>query len=99
MKITVEMSIWDNTTCTAEKQDVLLYCEHAMLKTWGIWYNRPAAIKITTRWWGGFTAEIQWDGQQIDPLTFLRTYNRRLNRLHYWRRNDEPLVMEWNVTR
>ena len=86
----LEMTIWDNDSTVEEKQEVLLYCERALLKTA---HEMRCTVKITNRWWGGFDAEIPMN------TVLIRRYNRRLNRLHYWCREDEPLVMDYDWTK
>ena len=83
------MTIWDNENSTEEKAEILLYCERALLKTAR---EMGCNVRIINRWWGGFDADIPKN------IVLIRRYNRRLNRLHYWCRNDEPLVMnyDWN---
>lgn len=95
--ITITMEIWDNDITTAEKADILNYCEHAALKTWSLFKNGPVSIKATERTKNTITMELDWGGWFITAGTFLKVYNRRLNRLHYWNRTDEPLVMHWNL--
>lgn len=95
-KIVMKMTIWDNETTTEQKQDVLLYCEHAIAKTLDQYYGCPLQYKVTQRYWAGFTAEIEIDDWYWPVTTFLKSYNCKLCRLHYWNRDDEPL--EWNYT-
>lgn len=95
--IKIEMTIWDNELDKTGKQDVLLYCERALLSTWNEFKNGNAKVKIEERWWGGFTAIVSWDDWYYPVTAFLKTYNRKLCRLHYWNRNDEPLEMNWKI--
>ena len=94
-RIEIAMEIWDNDISTEDKQHILLYCEHALRKTWNLYNNPPAPIKITERWWGGWTAEIEYS-PYVEMRALLRHYNDKLCRLHYWNRHDEPLVMYWD---
>lgn len=96
-RIEIAMEIWDNDISTEDKQHILLYCEHALRKTWNLYNNPPAPIKVTERWWGGWTAEILWDDWFQPATCFLHSYNDQLRRLHYWNREDEPLVMHWSI--
>ena len=89
-----EFTIWDNQKSVEDKQEILLYCEHAIRKTLSYYFNPPHSYKIINRFWGGFDAEIEYDDTVWEVRYFLRNFNRRLMRLHYWNRNDEPL--EWN---
>lgn len=97
-RITITMEIWDNDITTAEKADILNYCEHAAQKTRNLFKNGTAPIRATERTKNAITMELDWeDWYYFTPDTFLRAYNRRLMRLHYWNRADEPLVMYWNL--
>ena len=96
-KIEITMAIWDNKLDTVERQDILLYCERALLKTWNDFKNGPCSVKIAERWWGGFTATVSWDDWFYPVTAFLKSYNQKLCRLHYWNREDEPLEMKWEI--
>lgn len=93
----IEMEIWDNTNTTEEKQDILLYCEHVLLKAWSYYKNPHCEIKIIDRYWAGFTAIVTWDDWWLPATEFLRIYNRKLCRLHYWNRDDDSLIMKWDL--
>lgn len=98
--LNIEMTIWDNTTCTAEKNDVLRYCERALIKTWAEWYGDPAPIMLEQRTWYGFIAKVPLSDAD-ETYAFLARYNQRLNRLHYWHRlntgRGECLIMEYKA--
>ena len=94
--VKIEMTIWDTTLDQAEEQDVLLYCERALLSTWNEFKNGDAKIKLE-RSWSGFTAIVSWDDWFYPVTAFLKSYNRKLCRLHYWNRKDEPLEMRWKI--
>lgn len=89
----IDMTIWDNDTTTAEKQEILLFCEHALNRAWNDLYSKPVQIKYD-RWFAGFTAEITGD---VDLPALVKSYNRRLNHFAPWRElrdGEEVLVME-----
>lgn len=94
-KVKVRMEIWDNDNTTEDKQEILLYCERALNKVLDYSNTPLLQYKITERWWGGWTAEIHFS-EYIPILSLLRRYNDKLNRLHYWTRSDEPMVMYWD---
>ena len=101
----LDMTIWDNTTTKEEKQEILLYCEHALLKACREQLGEMPKIEIT-RFWYGFSANIDtkeiWTGWTDEwKHKLIRKYNHKLNHLAYWRKLDdngeELLVMdvEW----
>lgn len=99
-EIEVEITLWDNDTTTAEKADTLLWVEHALTRTAEMYFSRgDMMVKLTSRWWGGFTAIVRWRdlGGIWDPECYLKTLCSELNYLHYWRREDEPIQMEWKI--
>lgn len=90
----IEMTIWDNSTSVTEKADTLLWCEHAINK---IAREYDVAVKMIERFWAGFTAEINID--PCDEIAFVRAYNRKLCRLHYWCKEDStPLWMNYRYS-
>lgn len=98
--ITVEMSIWDNNLTDFDRNDILRYCENALLDTWDrLTWNKAPEVRLVERWRGGFKAIIPWENPghgHWDAAHFIKTYNNRLMKYAYWNRPDEPLVMEWN---
>lgn len=98
--LNIKMTIWDNAISNAEKNDILHYCERALVKTWTEQYNGPAPIALEQRTWFGFIAKVPF--ADCDKAhAFLTQYNQRLNHLHYWSKlnenHDECLVMEYEV--
>lgn len=87
----IEMSIWDNTTTVEEKQDILLFCEHAMNKAA---YNHYAIVKVIHRDWASFTAKIKFFHPE-DSVIFSIEYKKRLARLSYFWKDEEPLQLNW----
>ena len=99
MKIEIRMTDWNNEHCAAEHQDVLLTCEHLLMKA-AAHYGLMA--KATERSACTLAMEIEFAPVLLpfySPTDLLHAYNRRLWRYHYWNREDEPLVMEWNIIR
>lgn len=97
--LSIEMTIWDNTINTMDKNAILLFCERALLKVWREQNNGCAAIKITNRAKSWFIAEVPLEGERA--IYFMHNYNRKLNHLHYWRevdeQGDERLIMEYQL--
>ena len=94
-RMKIRMEIWDNDNSTEDKQEILLYCERALNKVLEYSNTSMLRYKITERWWGGWTAEIEYS-PYVEMRALLRHYNDKLCRLHYWNRHDEPLVMYWD---
>lgn len=94
MTIKIEMTVWDNDTTVTEKAEILTTCENLLTKTYNQMINPPTMVKVTNRWYAGWTAEIEWRG---DWAELLKAYNKKLCRFHYWNRDDEPLQMEWDI--
>lgn len=88
----LELRIWD-TNSIAEKQDILLYCERAILKTWREEFDVLPPIRVKHEK-NAITVTLP---AEASNEYFLRRFNLRLIRLHYWNRSDEPLVWtnEW----
>ena len=98
--ITIIMTIWDNDLTDFDRNDILRYCENALLDTWDrlTWHKAPEVRLERER--NGFKATIPWETTghgRWDATHFLKIYNDRLMKYAYWNRLDEPLVMEWDL--
>lgn len=94
MKIT--MTITRNTLTTEEKQDLLLYCERAAIRTWTENRNGQAQVKVQrSKTW--ITMDITWTPTWImNEVDFLKAYNRKLWKLPEWN-DDDTMEMEWSL--
>lgn len=89
----IEWNIWDNNNTTFDKQEILNCLERKLHKTAREYWYAPR-VKIENRFWGGFTAVVETDR----PVEFLNDYIKKIHRLHYWSREDEPLELHWELT-
>jgi len=90
-KLYITLTCWDDTLTRAEMFNYLRTVEHLMNKTARSWGLEPR-----TRWsCCAITLELVLP--HAEAYQAVRQLNARLNRWHYWCRDDEPLEMEWEV--
>jgi hypothetical protein len=84
MTIKMTMTIWDNSMTDFDRQDILLYCEHAIRK---VCQNNYGKVKVINRSWMSVDFEVS---ASLTPMNWiLDEYNARLNRLGAWHKENE----------